>query len=167
MRKKLLPVAALILAALAGGVLYRGSASPQATPAPPSTTLLLTFGLKATKSESWEGKATVSGGAIASTEGRHFSAGDEISGPGAWKCATRRDDVAPYADIHYTEMRPGSKPDVLFQPVGVFLTIHPAAATRVSIETAPGILRFCARRYQGDTHTRTRRSRDGGARRKR
>jgi hypothetical protein len=142
MRKKLLSAAAMILAALAGGILYRGSASPQATPAPPSITLLLTFGLKATKSETWDGKATVSGGAIASTEGRHFSAGDEIGGPGSWKCVTRRDEVAPYADIHYTEMRPGSKPEALFQPVGVFLTIHPAAATRVAVETAQGAFDF-------------------------
>src|SRR5262249_52117852 len=113
------------MAALAGGLLFRGSASTQAEPAAPSVTLLLTLGLKADKAETWDGTARVSGGTIAATEGRHFSAGDAVSGPGAWKCVTRRDEVAPYADIHYTEMRPGDKPAALFQPVGVFLTIHP------------------------------------------
>jgi hypothetical protein len=141
MRKNVLVLAA-VLAALTGGLLYRGSASPQSTPAPPSVTLLLTFGLNATKSEAWDGAARVSGGAIGSTEGRHFSAGDEVTGPGAWKCVTRRDEVAPYADIHYTEMRPGEKPEVLFQPVGVYLTIQPGQAPRVSVETAQGNFDF-------------------------
>src|SRR5579863_3477552 len=113
MRKNVLALAA-VFAALTGVLLYRGSASPQSTPAPPSVTLLFTFGLNAAKSEAWDGTARVSGGAIGSTEGRHFSAGDSVTGPGAWKCVTRRDEVAPYADIHYTEMRPGDKPEVLF-----------------------------------------------------
>ena len=142
MRNKFLSLGAIVLVALAGGLLYRGSASPQATPAPPSVTLLLTFGLKAGKAETWDGTAKVSGGAIVSTEGRHFSSGDAIASPGVWKCVTRRDEVAPYADIHYTEMRPGDKPAVLFHPVGVYLTVHPEQAPRVAIETAQGKFDF-------------------------
>src|SRR5260370_5958702 len=127
---------------LAGGLFLRGTASQQGTPAPPPVTLLLTLGLKAGKLETWDGTARISGGALISTEGRHFSAGDSVTGPGAWKCVTRRDEVAPYADIHYTEMRPGDKPEILFHPVGVFLTIRPGAATRIAVETAQGAFDF-------------------------
>src|SRR5205085_2002764 len=110
-------------AVLAGGFFWRSAAFQQATPVPASVTLLLTFGQKARQVEKWDGTARVSGGTLVSTAGRHFSGGDAITGPGAWKCVTRRDEVAPFADIHYTEMRPGDKPEVLFHPVGVFLTL--------------------------------------------
>src|SRR5260370_23060001 len=133
---------AACLGVLAGGLFLRGTASQQGTPAPPSVTLLLTLGEKASKLETWDGTARVSGGALVSTEGRHFSAGDSVTGPGEWKCATRRDEVALYADIHYTEMRPGDKPEILFHPVGVFFTIRPGAATRVAVETAQGAFDF-------------------------
>ena len=76
---------ALYLAAgiglLAGGLFLRGTASQQGTPAPPSVTLLLTLGQKATKLETWDGTAHISGGALVSTEGRHFSAGDSVTAP--------------------------------------------------------------------------------------
>src|SRR3981189_1086571 len=109
MRKK-----ALYLAAggtLLVGFLLRSAASQQATPAPPSVTALLTLGHKASKVEKWDGQVRVSGGSLASAVGRHFSDGDIVSDSGSWKCVTRRDEVAPYADIHYTEMRPGDKPE--------------------------------------------------------
>ncbi|MBI3473874.1 MAG: hypothetical protein HY013_21165, partial [Candidatus Solibacter usitatus] len=125
---------------LAGGLLWRGTAVSQ--PAKTGTTLLLTFGLKAMQAEHWDGSARVSGGVLSATEGRHFSAGDLITGPGAWKCVTRRDEVAPYADLHYTERRPGSRPEVLHQPVSVFLTVQPGNATRLAIETAQGNFDF-------------------------
>src|SRR5437660_903847 len=83
--------------------LLRSTASQQATAAPPSVTVLLTLGQKASKVESWDGRARVSGGSLASAVGRHFSDGDTVSDTGAWKCVTRRDEVAPYADVHYTE----------------------------------------------------------------
>src|SRR5260370_33337583 len=127
---------------LAGGLFLRGTASQQGTPAPPPVTLLLTLGQKAGKLETWDGTAHISGGALVSTEGRHFSAGDSVTGPGAWKCVTRRDEVAPYADIHYTEMRPGEIPPVLFHPVGVFLTVRPGQFTRIAVETAQGNFDF-------------------------
>src|SRR5438270_7824367 len=135
MRKKAFYLAACVVL-IAVCLIFRGTALPQTTPAPPAVTLLFTLGQKASKVESWDGTARVSGGALESTEGRHFSAADAVSGPGAWKCSTRRDEVAPYADVHYTEMRPGDVPEVRFHPVGVFLTIHPGQATRVAVETA-------------------------------
>ena len=65
-----------------------------------------------------------------------------MTGPGTWRCVTRRDEVAPYADIHYTEMRPGSRPEIWFHPVGVFLTLEPGAATQIAIETVQGAFDF-------------------------
>ena len=65
-----------------------------------------------------------------------------MTGPGAWKCVTRRDEVAAFADVHYTEMRPGERPAVRFHPVGVFLTIRPGQASRVAVETAQGNFDF-------------------------
>jgi xanthosine utilization system XapX-like protein len=54
MKKKALSVVAgVILTAV--GLLFHGTASQQVTPAPPSVTLLLTLGLKASKVESWDG----------------------------------------------------------------------------------------------------------------
>src|ERR1700688_4054889 len=100
-KKALYLAAGVVLVAVC--LILRVTASQQGTPAPPSVPLLLTLGQKASKVESWDGTARVSGGSLESTEGRHFSAGDTVTDPGAWKCVTRRDEVAPYADIHYTE----------------------------------------------------------------
>src|SRR6266567_1857796 len=130
------------VAFLAGGLFLRGTASQQSAPAPPLVTLLLTLGHKAEKGETWDGTARVSGGALVSTEGRHFSAGDTVTGPGAWKCVTRRDEVTAFSDVHYTEMRPGERPDVRFHPVGVYLAIQPGQAPRVAVETAQGNFDF-------------------------
>ncbi|MEX2262860.1 MAG: DUF3604 domain-containing protein [Bryobacteraceae bacterium] len=113
-------------------------------------TVLITMGLGAKSVEPWDGTARVTGGTLTLTEGRHFSADDAVTGPGAWKCVTRRDEVAPFADIHYTEMRPGSRPDVLFQPVGVFLTVDNAASARVSITTKQGSFDFSATEISGE-----------------
>src|SRR6185503_19791226 len=99
---------AAALGVLAGGLFLRRTASQQGSPATPaSVTLLLTLGQKSAKVESWDGTVKVAGGALVSTEGRHFSAGDAVTGPGAWNCVTRRDEVAAFSDVHYTEMRPG------------------------------------------------------------
>src|SRR5262249_34710202 len=54
----------------------------------------------------------------------------------------RRDVVAPFADIHYTEMRPGETPERRFHPIGVFLTIRPGQVPRVNVETAQGAFDF-------------------------
>ena len=60
--------------------------------------------------------------------------------PGA--LPTRRDAVAPYADLHYTEMRPGSTPAVLFHPVGLYVTMRTPADARVAVHTAQGDFDF-------------------------
>jgi hypothetical protein len=107
-----------------------------------NVTILLTFGLNASAEERWDGTAIVSGGTLVATEGRRFSAGDEITGPGAWKCSTRRDEVAPYADLHYTEMRPGERPPVLFHAVGVYLTLAAGPAAHIAVQTTQGNFTF-------------------------
>ncbi len=134
--------AILIAIALAAFVLMksRGTISAQ-TPSPPASCFLITLGNKGSSLEKWDGSAQVGGGPI-SIEGWHFSASDAITGPNQWKCVTRRDAVAPYADIHYTEMRPGEIPPVLFHPVGVFLTLRSEGSPRIAIQTAQGNFQF-------------------------
>lgn len=138
-------VAAAGAALLAAGYLLfgnpQGRTPPLAAGGEP-VTVLVTFGIKATAAERWDGSAEVTGGRLISAAGRHFSEGDAITGPGAWKCVTRRDEVAPFADVHYTEMRPGSKPPVLFQPVGIYLTVEPAGDARVKLQTTHGAADF-------------------------
>jgi hypothetical protein len=138
------------LAVLAFGAFWLrqtgASAAPQQaalSAAQKDTAILLTMGIKATAGERWDGRVRLSGGSLVSAAGRHFSAGDTISSEGEWLAVTRRDEVAPYADIHYTEMRPGSTPPVLFQPVGVYLTI--SGPSRISIETKQGNFDFALR----------------------
>ncbi|HZT30402.1 MAG TPA: hypothetical protein VFA33_10990 [Bryobacteraceae bacterium] len=117
----------------------------QETPGPagsPAATVFVTLGLKAQAAERWDGSVQITGGTLARAEGWHFSAGDEISGSGTWKCVTRRDAVEPFSDVHYTEMRPGSKPPVLFQPVGLYLTVQSNGDPRFAIRTAQGQFDF-------------------------
>lgn len=115
---------------------------PPAIPASSSTTVLLWFGVGATAAQQWDGSVAVTGGRLVSLQGLHFSKDDSIVELGRWKAGTRRDVVPPYADIHYTEMRPGSTPDVRHQPVGVILRIDGPSSTRVSVETAQGNFAF-------------------------
>jgi hypothetical protein len=141
MRRPLLIVPLLAAAGLL--LLRRSTGAPQA-PAPANTTIsvLVMLGEHANAVERWDGIARVRSGTLARAVGRHFSKGDAITGPGSWKATTRRDDVPPYADPHYTEMRPGSRPEVRFHPVGVYLTVEPAGNPRVSIETVQGTFEF-------------------------
>ncbi len=124
--------------------LLRGTGSPQSSPlsAASTVTLLVTLGHNAQSVERWDGSVLVTGGTLVSLEGRQFLADDAITGPAAWKCSTRQDAIAPYASIHYTEMRPGSQPEVLFLPVGLYLTLQPSGATRVSLQTKQGDFAF-------------------------
>src|SRR5262249_14044406 len=92
--------------------------------------------------ERWDGSVHVAGGRLVSLEERQFSADDRITASDRWVCSTRQDQVAPYADIHYTEMRPGAPPPVLFHPVGLWLTIEPASNARVALDTAQGKFEF-------------------------
>lgn len=138
----------VVLGCLAAGaslVLLLKMARPMQAPGAaggPRVCLLVTLGEHATSMERWDGSAQVTEGRVVAAEGRHFSAGDRIDAPASWRCTTREDRVAPFADVHYTEMRPGSKPEVLYHPVGVYLTIEPAPGARVAIETPQGKFDF-------------------------
>lgn len=133
----------VVLAAAGGTSLHRSGAVQRSSPSSrTAVALLLTLGENATSAERWDGSARVFDGTLLATEGHHFSTEDAITGAGTWRCATRRDEVAPYADIHYTEMRPGARPEVLFHPVGIYLTLEPSATSRLAIETSQGNLDF-------------------------
>src|SRR5262249_9330787 len=45
-------------------------------------------------------------------------------------------------DMHYTEMRPGSAPPVLFHAVGLYVTLRAASDARVAVHTAQGDFDF-------------------------
>lgn len=105
-------------------------------------TLLITLGLKANSDERWDGSVGVAGGEIVSLEGHHFSRDDVVLEGHSWKCSARRDELPPLSNIHYTEMRPGSRPQVLFHPVGLYLTLQNRDESRVSVTTAQGNFEF-------------------------
>ena len=106
-----------------------------------NATILIMFGQHARTVERWDGSLEVTGGELVELEGREFLAADSIAPP-SWKCATRADAVEPYADIHYTEVRPGSKPPVLYHPVGVYASMRAAGGARVSVRTVQGVFAF-------------------------
>jgi hypothetical protein len=120
----------------------RGGSAPQGAALSGGLTFLVTLGIGAKTDERWDGSVRATGGRLLRLEGRHFSAGDAIVAPDGWRCAIRRDQVAPYADIHYTEMRPGSEPPVLFHPVGVWIMVERGA--RLAVETTQGNFEFQA-----------------------
>ena len=113
--------------------LLRSQPAPQPQPEKLPVTVLLRFGEQAKEEERWDGSVRVSGGTLLSVEGRHFSQGDEVLEGGKWRAQTRRDDVPLWADVHYTEMRPGSVPPVYHRPVGVYLKVEGPETARVSI----------------------------------
>ena len=131
-------VCAVAVAGLGWYVWMRPAPRVVTAASPDKMTVLVMLGEKAKSVEKWDGTAKVEGAAILDTLGWHFSDGDAVSGPGAWKAVTRRDAVAQWADIHYTEMRPGSTPEVLFHPIGLFLTISMSPAARIQFDTAQG-----------------------------
>jgi len=101
------------------------------------------LGEKASTEEKWDGSVRVEGGgSVTSTVGWHFSDNDKVTAPGAWTCKTQRDEILPFADIDYTEMAPGEKPKVLFQPVGVYVTVSGSPGSTVHVQTAQGDLEF-------------------------
>ncbi len=109
---------------------------------PPPVSLLVTLGEKATQQERWDGSVAIENAALLRVEGWHFSENDGVTSPASWRATTRRDFVAPYADLHYTEMRPGSVPEVRHYPVGVILTLQPRDSARVKLDTALGSASF-------------------------
>ncbi len=131
-------------AVLAGAIALKSVRSQPAaqTTVGGNAALLVTLGEGARSQERWDGSVVVTGGRLTGIEGRHFSTGDTTEAAGSWKCTTRRDEVAPYADINYTEMRPGSQPAVLFHPVGVYLTLEGGSGARAAVSTAQGNFEF-------------------------
>lgn len=105
-------------------------------------TLLITFGLNADSDERWDGSIQVTEGEILALEGRHFSDGAAVIKNSSWKCRVRRDELPPFANIHYTEMRPGSTPKVLFHPVGIYVTVRQNGKAAVSVTTSQGDFQF-------------------------
>src|SRR5262245_28893883 len=83
-------VIVLAVAAISAVMLMRSISASQAQQQAPAATatVLLMFGHGAKSAERWDGAVSVTGGTLVRTEGRHFSAGDAISGPGSWKCVT-------------------------------------------------------------------------------
>src|SRR5713226_3258594 len=103
-------LAALSAMVLGAWALSQNIPARHPTPGTEGVTLLVTFGLQARSVERWDGSVHVSGGRLVSLEERQFSAGDRITASDRWVSTTRQDQVVPYADIHYTEMRPGAPP---------------------------------------------------------
>jgi hypothetical protein len=132
----------ILLSAIAAGLgfkLLQGNPQQTATTAAANpVTVLVWMGVKASAPEDWSGSASISGGKLLAVEGRHFSEGDEVKPGNQWQAKTRADQVAPYADIHYTEMRPGSTPEVLHHPVGVYLRADAPSTARISVQTRQG-----------------------------
>ena len=130
-------------AVLALAWLWTLRAAPQRErPDASRVSLLVTLGENAGRPERWDGSAGVENGALLRVEGWHFSEKDAVTGPASWRAATRRDAVAPYADLHYTEMRPGSIPEVRHYPIGVILTVQPRDGARFKLETVQGSASF-------------------------
>jgi hypothetical protein len=141
MRRILLSV--LFLAGALAWLLFRGVAVPQTSAVDAAaTTVLITLGEQAKSIERWDGALAISGGEIIRVEGRQFSKEDSVIAPDSWKCTTREDAVAPYADMHYTEMQPGSIPAVRIHPVGIYATVRSAGDPRISAKTAQGAFDF-------------------------
>lgn len=126
-----------IFGAGAGFWALRSAQGPRAEGSAQGITVLLNFGGNAKGLEQWDGSVEVTGGRVLGLEGRHFSEGDLITGENSWKCVTRKDEVAGFADLHYTEMAPGTRPPVLWQPVGVYVTME-RSASRIAVRTAQG-----------------------------
>jgi hypothetical protein len=134
-----------LVAVLLGVLVLVSKPAQQAPPPTPATSeraFLLMLGEKASAEENWDGAVRVAGGAVASTTGWHFSATDKVTGAGAWTCKTRRDEILPFADFDYTEMAPGETPKVLYQPVGIYVTVSGPPESSVQVRTAQGNFEF-------------------------
>lgn len=105
-------------------------------------TVYLSFGLSANSVESWDGSVEVSGGALLSVEGRHFSSGDSITGTNSWRVSNRREAIDGFPRVNYNEMSPAELPPVLFSPVGVYLKIRSEGSARVAVKTKQGDFDF-------------------------
>jgi hypothetical protein len=133
----------LIPFAIPGWYLMRTTAAPLQSADSSNTTLFIRLGDHAASVEKWDGTIRIAGGELVSLVEWQFSAEDGITGRDSWRVSTRRDAVAPYADLHYTEMRPGSTPEVRFHPIGLYATMRAGGGdTRIEIHTAQGDFGF-------------------------
>lgn len=154
-RRPLPFVTAVALFVLVCGSLWifflRGQAAPlQVVMPPPSAAVLIMLGEQARSAERWDGSLSITGGELGTIEGRQFLAGDTITGADSWKCAVRTDAVEPYADIHYTELRPGSKPPILYHPVGIYASVRSHGDPRFSVRTTQGSFAFTLSELGGE-----------------
>ncbi len=105
-------------------------------------TLLIRFGLNSNADERWDGSIDVQNGDVLGLEGRHFALDDFVNGPNSWRAANRRDEVAGFARINYTEMSPAERPPTMFFPSDLFAVIHPKGDARVTVNTTQGNFEF-------------------------
>jgi hypothetical protein len=105
-------------------------------------TLFVRFGLNAKADAVWDGSVDVTQGQLVSLEGRHFALDDQIIRKNNWRAKVRRDEVAGFARINYTEMSPAVRPPVMFFPADLFLSVKGNGDTTVSIKTDQGNFRF-------------------------
>jgi hypothetical protein len=145
----------VLLAAACGGLLALAAISADEKPrllvlewaakAPaetPPVALLIEFGLKDAKPESWAGKATVTGATVVHREGYRFrpGQGDKLTEPDGWKASSRRairvpanqpavNRQEPLATVgvvlHLTDVQPDAK-----------LTVEPEDGSRPKAEVA-------------------------------
>ena len=113
----------------------------QRTVPTPRVTLFLTLGLHASSGETWDGSATINEGAITALQGWQFLHRDSASG-NSWHAAVRIDEVAPFSDPNYTELRGGEKPAPLYFATGIYLTVEAPATARINVQTAQGKFDF-------------------------
>lgn len=124
------------------------SRSQQPAAADDVQTLLITFGHGATRQERWDGSVAVENGRLLRLERWHFSQGDTITGTNTWKCQTRTDELPPYVNIHYVELRPGAIPPVLHHPVGIIVQLAGQDGTKLAFSTAQGNFSFALRQVK-------------------
>jgi len=107
-----------------------------------SDTLFVRLGIGVEQDQRWDGSINVSGGEIVKVEGWQFTENDSLTGPNSWRLTNRRDEVAGFARINYTEMSPAERPKRMHFPVGVFVTVKHSGGATASVQTAHGSFAF-------------------------
>ena len=118
-----------VLLVLTGWVAERSVAQTR------SETLFVRLGIGVEEDQRWDGSIDVSGGEIVQVEGWQFTENDSLSGPNSWRLTNRRDEVAGFARINYTEMSPAQRPKRMHFPVGVFVTVKHSGGATASVQT--------------------------------
>src|SRR5882724_360077 len=130
-------------AALLSAIIFLSRSSGfQPAAVTPRATFLITLGEHATSGDRWDGSAQVNAGKIAGIQGWHFLQTDQITSSDSWRASVRVDEVAPFADPHYAEIRGGEKLAPLYFPTGVYVTVEGSAGARLTIQTAQGKFDF-------------------------